>query len=234
MLKVLIVDDDFAELTMVESLLRKIGVDTVGIQNEMKVSEELVSFRPQLIIAAAVGSKVNGIQLSHKVRRTKGIPRLALIVPGDFNPSLLKGAIIDALIERPIFAVKLIRLVAQVGHLDEKTLLEKYERISGMNRVIDQGVSKQPPLAQVPFVQGSSSQEPTNNRDRVRVEKYKDLLKGIERPIVDRFTRDKVHASLREERAEITAQEKAQLDELDQLKREFVCALVSLNHDEAI
>ena len=59
MVKVLLVYEDFNELTLTESCLKKVGFDVVGISNELLVSDQLLAFYPDIVVAHGKNGKVS-------------------------------------------------------------------------------------------------------------------------------------------------------------------------------
>ena len=57
MKKVLVVFDEVGEGTKVQGYLKKIGLDAFQISNEFLMSEQLLAFRPDVIVASGTNPK---------------------------------------------------------------------------------------------------------------------------------------------------------------------------------
>jgi DNA-binding response OmpR family regulator len=131
MLRVFLVIDDYNELLYLQTLLKKLGFDTEGLQNTKKYADVSLGFNPHVLITTAHGRKVNGIDLIRTIQRPRGLPKIialhsteAPIIEDD-----VKGLGIDLILESPTSAKKLIMGLAQICDLDVSMLLEKYNKI---------------------------------------------------------------------------------------------------------
>jgi DNA-binding response OmpR family regulator len=77
MAKILIVDDSYAEIQLLESVLKGAGFDVVAI-SDPELTEQKVSLeRPDLLLLDVVMPKRNGYEVLRSLRRqdaTKGLP----------------------------------------------------------------------------------------------------------------------------------------------------------------
>lgn len=61
MKKVLLCYEDFSEMTQVQTILKKIGFDVMVSSSEFSLPEQVLSFRPDLVIGCGKGTKVSTI-----------------------------------------------------------------------------------------------------------------------------------------------------------------------------
>jgi DNA-binding response OmpR family regulator len=61
--------EDYNEMVFVETILKKIGFDCTGVQNDNNLADKILSFSPHLIIGDGMGRKINGIGLSQKIKK---------------------------------------------------------------------------------------------------------------------------------------------------------------------
>ncbi len=140
MLRIFLVIDDYNELIYLQSLLKKLGFDVEGLQNQKKYADVSLGFNPQILITTARGRKVDGLALSRSIAKRRGIPKvIALRSPGDsFSPSDFEDAGVDEVLDSPINPKKLLLCIATLGAVDEVVLLEKYVKIKANAMVTDE------------------------------------------------------------------------------------------------
>ena len=128
--RVLLVIDDYSELVYLETLLKKVGFDVDGIQNNRKFDEKRLTLNPEVVIASAKGKNVNGLSLVEKMKRRGGKPRNILIIPQILADKLkgLKLKNVDGTLNAPVQPEPLLTLLADLTGQDATQLLEKYER----------------------------------------------------------------------------------------------------------
>jgi DNA-binding response OmpR family regulator len=131
MLRVFLVIDDYNELLYLQTLLKKLGFDTEGLQNTKKYADVSLGFNPHVLIATAQGRKVNGIDLIRTIHKNRGFPKIIALHSSEapINEDDVKGLGIDLILESPTSAKKLILGLASVCDLDQTLLLEKYNKI---------------------------------------------------------------------------------------------------------
>lgn len=130
-MRVLLVLDDYNELLYLQTLLKKLGFDVDGIQNDRNFSDTNLAFHPSLVIATAVGKRVNGIAMAEGLNKTKLMPKVILLAP-PILVEKLKGKTIDnvdRIISSPVQAKEVLLCIAQICSLDPNVLMEKYRRI---------------------------------------------------------------------------------------------------------
>ncbi|MFN8791470.1 MAG: hypothetical protein ACK5Y2_08455 [Bdellovibrionales bacterium] len=128
MLRILLVYDDFQELTRAELMLKKTGFDVVGITSEFSMPEQLLSFNPQVIIAQGQSPKVSSASVGKRLReslRWDGHSVLIFFPNLKPNPSDILKMRMDVGLEYPVDPAKLVQVLAQLGGLDSAPLLEK-------------------------------------------------------------------------------------------------------------
>lgn len=128
MLKILLVYDDFQELTSVELMLKKIGFDVVGITSEFSLAEQLLSFNPQIVVAQGRTAKVSTANVGRRLRESaRWDGQSVLIFYSNAKPQateLLKIRM-DVGLEYPVEPTKIVQVLAQLGSLDANQLLDK-------------------------------------------------------------------------------------------------------------
>lgn len=129
--RVLLVIDDYSELVYMETLLKKVGFDVDGIQNNRKFDEKRLTMNPEVVIASAKGKNVNGLSLVEKMKRRGGKPKNILIIPQALAKKLegLSLKNVDATLNAPIEPEPLLKLLADITGQSAEQLIEKYERV---------------------------------------------------------------------------------------------------------
>ncbi|MCE3011326.1 MAG: hypothetical protein LW875_12025 [Proteobacteria bacterium] len=132
MKKILLVYDDFNELTLTESYLKRVGFDVLGIGNEILINEQILGFNPDLIVAYGRNHRVSSVSVGQKLKDHRSYQgKVLIVVPQGFRPTaqeVLKMKA-DGLMETPFTADKLIGLICKVMSLDSKLFLEKWKKV---------------------------------------------------------------------------------------------------------
>lgn len=128
MSKVLLVYEDYSEMANTQSVLKKVGFDVLGISNEFGLTQQMLSFNPEIVVGFGKGPKVSTIGVG---RRLKEMPRwtgrVVLVFPAGFKPDpqdLLKVRM-DMAIEAPLDIARLLQVLAQLTDQDPQVLVAK-------------------------------------------------------------------------------------------------------------
>lgn len=215
MKRVLLVYDDFNELTLMESQLKRVGFDAYGLSSELKLSDQILGFRPDVLIAMGRNNRVSSFSVGQKMRELKSYQGKVILIqpPGSiFSPQDLLKVRMDSLLSAPVPADKLITAICRVLSMDAQALLEKWTKVSreiparksptGINQKMDENLTADPQ----------------------RKKRYDEFLKA-QAPLDSQhteFERDKVKNHQDELKKDI---DYSKLDEIDRLKREFAEAL---------
>src|SRR5262249_36377694 len=143
MIRVLLALDDYSELVFNQTMLKKMGFDVVGVQTPHAVSENLLSFGPQVLVVSAHGKKINGIHLTQTIRRPRGFPKIFLVFHSHQASSAerkeAEGAVYEVALESPIDPKVLLQNIAEHTNLDAKQLLEKFEKVKAASKLNREG-----------------------------------------------------------------------------------------------
>lgn len=133
MLRVFLVIDDYNELIYLQSLLKKLGLDVEGVQNQKKYADMSLGFNPHILITSAKGKKVDGLQLTQSLYRKRGLPKVIALKSSDYSINVddFRDSGVDEILDSPVNPRKLILSIANLGGVDETALLEKYSKIKG-------------------------------------------------------------------------------------------------------
>lgn len=128
--KILLVFEDYSAMVQLETTIRKLGFDAVGITNEMSLSDQVVTFNPDIIVAFGKGQKVSSVRVAQKLRemlRWQGKVLLILQQGQKINPDDLMSMRMDLVLEAPFEDEKVIQILARFGGLDEEALVHKFQ-----------------------------------------------------------------------------------------------------------
>jgi DNA-binding response OmpR family regulator len=153
--RVLLLYDDFKELTQTEGFLKKTGFDVLAAQNERSLLDHLLGFRPEVIVCFGGSSRVSTLSVGKKLKESlKYNGKVVLIVPKGMKlqPEELLKIKMNVLLEAPVDPEKMIKVLAKQLALNEKGLLEKLHRLQVFEKnplkVDIANENKSPPLAQ--------------------------------------------------------------------------------------
>lgn len=128
MLRILLAYDNFQELTSVELMLKKIGFDVLGITSEFSLTEQLLSFNPQIVIAQGKSTKLSTTGVGKRLRESLRWEGQSVLI---FYPNTKPQAAdilkmrMDVGLEAPVEPTRMVQVVAQLAKLDANQLLDK-------------------------------------------------------------------------------------------------------------
>ena len=236
MAKILLIYDDYQELTATESFLKKVGFDVIGVPSDYTLAEQLLGFNPELVIVFAKSARLNGIQVCRKIKEMESFKgRVILIVmPGNRpQPQDISKIRLDMLIEFPVLPTRLIEVITKLLGLSTEVFLEKYSKAQYTQDDSQRSVNVQSnPSSQASSsasAQGSaavtSSQMPSAEQNKQRAQKYSKFVTGVQFNIQESTLKS---ADAKKKWNELKqGWDKENLSSLDQLKKIFTKALFS-------
>lgn len=141
MRRILLILEEVKEMSILESLFRKLRFDVEVVKTNVGIMDKFLGFRPDLVIMTARGKKINGIELCKKMNPKGDATKIVLAISSasGIKPAELKGINIVGFLESPINPVKAMELVAQHLKLDLNSLKEQLEKQS---KVLDESTTK--------------------------------------------------------------------------------------------
>lgn len=133
MLRILLVYDNFQELTSVESSLKKVGFDVLGITSEFSLAEQLLAFNPHIVVGQGKSSKLSSGGVGKRLReslRWDGQAILIFYPDAKPQPADILKMRMDSGLEYPVETARLIQTISQLAGLDATQLLDKFAKIS--------------------------------------------------------------------------------------------------------
>lgn len=131
--RVLLVIDDIAYATHLESTFRKIGFEVEHLLNEMTLSDRLLIFNPDYVIVKGASAKVSAMSVGRKLKEAnKFLGKVILIFPAD-QQSTADDFIklrMDLLLIEPISALRLVTHLLSLSDLDKASITDKLLRIA--------------------------------------------------------------------------------------------------------
>jgi hypothetical protein len=230
MVKTLLVYEDFNELTLTESYLKKVGFDVIGISNEVLIQDQILGFNPDIIVAHGKNLKVSSFSVGQKLKENhKYTGKVVIVVPHGVRPAPeeIMRIKMDAVIEAPVNPEKLIQVLARLGRVPSAPLLEKFHRA----RMADPDLERAVAVARASELaaQAPTSEEATSSKifipiqDTARAQKYSNVIKSTKiDPSTTTFERKEVRDRQKEMKKDWDFDE---MEEMDQLRREFAEAL---------
>lgn len=128
MSKILLVYDDFAELTAIDYSLKKVGYDVIALTNEFTIKDQVIAFNPDILICSGSSSRVSTLSVGKKVKemnRWQG--KSVLIFPENYEipPDELIKIRMDMMLEAPVPLTRLIQIIAKLSGQDDQAVIDK-------------------------------------------------------------------------------------------------------------
>lgn len=128
MSKVLLVYDDFAELTAIDYSLKKVGFDVIALTNEFTIKDQVIAFNPDILICSGNSSRVSTLSVGKKVKEmTRWQGKSLLIFPENYEipaDELIKIRM-DMMLEAPVPLTRLIQIIAKLSGQDDQLVIDK-------------------------------------------------------------------------------------------------------------
>ena len=126
--KILLVYEEYTELTSVQSALIRVGFDVLGITTEYTLGENVLSFNPDVVVTHGRGGKVATLGVGRRLREmTRWLGKTVLILPAGYKPKPEDFGKVraDVLLEAPVPIVRLVQVIAKLLEIDEAAAVEK-------------------------------------------------------------------------------------------------------------
>lgn len=115
-------------MSAAQAILQKVGFDVLGISTEYTLSENVLSFNPDVVVAFGRGGKVTTVGAGRRLREmTRWGGQVILILPTGYKPNPQDFAKIraDMLLEAPVPALRLMHTIGKMLGFDEATLSDR-------------------------------------------------------------------------------------------------------------
>lgn len=124
--KILLLYESYPELMSVESFLRQVGFNVIGLSSEYSILDQMLSFHPDVLICAGRGGRVNPLSVGKRLREMlwwQG--KCVLLFPENFKPTAqdLGKIRVDLILEAPVEPRRIVQVLANLLGLNEKELL---------------------------------------------------------------------------------------------------------------
>jgi hypothetical protein len=126
--KILLVYEEYSEMMGTQAILQKVGFDVLGISTEYTLSENVLSFNPDIVVAYGRGGKVTTIGAGRRLREmTRWQGKVILVLPAGYKPNPQDFAKIraDMLLEAPLPSLRLMQIIGKMLGYDEALLQER-------------------------------------------------------------------------------------------------------------
>lgn len=129
--KILLVYEDYADLMAIESTLKKVGFDVIGLTSEYAIAEQILAFNPELVVGFGSSSKVTSLGVGKRLKEmSRWAGKSVLIFSPTAKPSAedLMRIRVDMLLESPVPPLRLVQVIGKLLGLDESLLLERLNK----------------------------------------------------------------------------------------------------------
>ncbi len=128
MVKVLLVFEDFNEVTLTETYLKKVGFDVVSITNERNLSDQLLIFNPDVVVAYGKNNRVSSFSVGQKMKENHRFQgKLLILVSKGVRPApsdIIKMKV-DGILDAPVDQEKLVFNLAKLAGENPTPYIEK-------------------------------------------------------------------------------------------------------------
>lgn len=235
MFRVLVALDNFGQLTQIEALFKKVGLDVDSVNIGAKFESTYLGLNPKVVVLSSHGKNVNGIDLAKKINRVKGWPKVIMVTPEveSLNMAEFQGLEVDYYFEPPIDPIRLLHKVAQLsGEVSPGEVKEKLERMRAtlsdddpynLLKHVDSALSDQQPQASSETIMKPSTI--SSNDRQSRYEKWGQKIGQVH--LEKAFSVERIKQYKKEVRTQQVMD-----DEMEKLRQDFAAALCAPDHDD--
>ncbi len=134
MVRVLVLLEEYNELLFLETFLKKLGFDTLGLHRTVLLDRKLLGFSPQLLITQVRGKRWTGLQILEPLRedgrRLQDHCKIVGLTRGGEALTDKEKDFYDGFVQSPIAPATFLGVVSKVLKLEEGPLLKKYKSLS--------------------------------------------------------------------------------------------------------
>lgn len=131
--RVLLINDDIQYAAHLEMALRKVGFDIETISNEFNLSEKLLTFNPDFIIAKGSSNRVSTLSVGKKLKESSKFQGKLVLVFSESQrppPEELIKLRMDLLLFEPISTLRLVCQLVSLTKLDKDAVIDKLFRFA--------------------------------------------------------------------------------------------------------
>lgn len=227
MKKILLLIDDYVELTFLETMLKKIGFDTIGYQGFTHAKDKLLELLPDLLILSDEMRGKSTSELLEELKKTK--PQMkSIILRKNFSAQMDHPVeAIDFLLKSPVDPLDLLKALSAVLEIPTDFIVEKYLKLGlfqgqdkeELVRVVSGKGEEKGPKGQKPQ---RGIYENVSSLNNLKESQYSQALKSIPASMTQKI--DSKLAS--REAAEFRNRSgDAEIQKIDQERQSFVKAL---------
>jgi response regulator RpfG family c-di-GMP phosphodiesterase len=219
--RILLIFDDFNELSKTETYLKKTSFDVLSLKNERSLGEQLLGFRPDAIVVYGNSNRVSSFSVGKKLKDNhKYQGRVILILPAGvkLSPEDLLKVRMNAVIESPVSPEKMLKLLAKQLNLNEAALLEKLRRLQAQDSsYLKFSESNEEETDSIPVIGEISQKKPK------KASKYDKFVEGVK---INKAASTLNRSETKKRQTELAKDwDFDKIKEIDKLKLDFAKAL---------
>jgi hypothetical protein len=167
MKRILLITEDFNEMTFLETLLKKLGFDTIGIQNPSQAQDKAMTMNPEMLIMSDfIKGQSTHVMLENLVSYRPNM--FVILMKTDLKTTNLHVAeFVNRAIKSPVDPVDFIQSICDVANLNAENLLDKFYKL-GL------------------FKGGAQSKDPITVSGKVKVPAETQYIKNLKGPYVEK------------------------------------------------
>lgn len=229
----MLIVEDYSESTKYQTLLKKVGLDIFPLSNPNRLSNQILTFNPDIIVAWG-SQKFSSMQVGQKLKEQNHLrAKVILILPSGERPPVqeLAKTKMDLLMEEPLQVDGFLHVLEKLLALEPQSLSEKYKKTFAHENQSEVGPSTSKnslenidaALESVLIRGGGIHSQHIKLEDKERVARYQKFVEGLK---IDKEKTSHTRQAIKARQAELKKGWDFEfLEELDKLKRAFAAAL---------
>ena len=225
MKRILLITEDFNEMTFIETLLKKLGFDTLGTQNPAAALEKAMNINPDMIILSDV---IKGQSTHVLLESLVGYrPKMFIVLMKSDVHSKTQHIeeFVNGVVKSPIDPVDFIQKICEVSKLNPAQYLEKFYKLGLFKGTPDQEAitvsGKYKPGSETQFVKNLKNAV-TDKDSTSRKKRFSEQIKSLSEPKADKMDHKIAHKEAQEYRMR---SKDAEIVKIDEQRQSFVKAL---------
>jgi CheY-like chemotaxis protein len=185
MVRILVLMEDYSEMTQTRTLLKRVGCDVDAANSEVGLKEKVMTLKPDVLLVSGIGKKINPASVSKRLKEVAGFSgKIILILAPGVKISLndLAENKFEAFLESPFDPMRLMSLITRFSNGKAPDLEEKFQKL-----VIEGALGQQNDIgSDRRIIKGNFSSSNNTNKGspspkdlKDRVAKYSQLVEGM-------------------------------------------------------
>lgn len=227
MRRIFLLLEDFTELTFLETLLKKVGFDTLGSQSLQTGMEKALTLSPDMVILSDIIKSQSTHEVLENFKKYRSKINVILLKRDLKYITPHKEEHIDAVVKSPVDPELFLRTIAKVADLNDELIIEKFHKLGLFkgtkvdDKIIVPNGDIGTEATETVFVRSMKNTD-SKSQEESRKKRFQKQLESLEEPkvkVIDHNTAVKEAHDFRSRSGD------PEIKNIDEVRKNFVKAL---------